>query len=358
MKKFLSLILSLVMVLGVSTVTFADVVADNGDVSSVDLAKIYKLANNGVKNPAETFNFTVTNESVSDSQYTFDGANGSEIMPSISPNTYEISFTEGEAALAGDKNTTAIALPTYNHVGIFTYKITETASNTAGVEYDAKPIYLKVTVTEENGQKVRHVVFHYGTVNGSKTEGITNIYSASSLDIKKEVTGNMGEKDRYFKVDVTLNAPTEITDTATVVKPVKSTISITGGSNSNNPTTVKFADGENTKTITLLLKDDETITLGNLPVGVTYTVKEADYTTDANGKYDKPKYNDVEDTQKQGITGTVDKDNKEVKITNNRGRDVDTGIFVDNLPYIMILAVVVVGGGAFIIKRRMASNNN
>lgn len=332
MKKFLSLILSLVMVLGVSTVTFADTkTITNGGVASINPAKVYKLVNDGVNNPAETFNFQITKVGVTDSQYT------ESDMPMFTQTNYSIQFADGEATLAGDKNTTAsaIALPTYEHVGIFTYMITETAGSTAGVTYDANPLYLKVTVTEENGQKVRYVTYHYGSETGSKTDSITNTYSAGNLAITKNVTGNMGETDRYFKVKVTLTAPTG--------KTVNSNITATGGKYTQ-PVTLSIGENE------LELKHGDRITINNLPYDVTYTVVEDDYTGDDYG-YDAATYNWSDNNKK------VDSALDTVTITNNKGRDVDTGIFVDNLPYIIILAGVAVGMGVFFMKKRTANNN-
>lgn len=328
MKKFLSLILSLVMVLGVSTVTFADTkTITNGGVASINPAKVYKLVNDGVNNPAETFNFQITKVGVTDSQYT------ESDMPMFTQTNYSIQFADGEATLAGDKNTTAsaIALPTYEHVGIFTYMITETAGSTAGVTYDANPLYLKVTVTEENGQKVRYVTYHYGSETGSKTDSITNTYSAGILAITKNVTGNMGETDRYFKVKVTLTAPTG--------KTVNSNITATGGKYTQ-PVTLSIGENE------LELKHGDTITINNIPYDVTYTVVEDSYTADG---YDAAQYSEND--------GIVNSSNETVTITNNKGKDVDTGIFVDNLPYIIILAGVVVGMGVFFMNKRTANNN-
>lgn len=354
MKKLLSLILSLFMVLGVSTVTFA---ADTyTDEASIDFAKIYKLLNDNVDSPDETFNFTIKNYSVTDSQYTIDGSNGTDIMPSIKPNSFSIHFANGEANLVetteengitfvGNKKTANIKLPTYAHVGIFTYEITETAGSTAGVTYDKTPLYLVVTVSQGENGLVRTTALHYGNpIGNNKVDGITNTYSAGSLAITKNVTGNMGEKDRYFEVYVTLNAPTETTeDGKEVVKPVNSIISISGGSYENNPTSITV--GTPTK---FYLKDDETIIIKNIPYDVTYEVEEEDYTGD---NYKEEVYTFSNSDKK------IKSANETVNITNERVTNVDTGILVDNLPYIIILAGVAVGMGVFFMKKRTANNN-
>lgn len=362
MKKLFGLILSLVMVLSMSTIAFAGGTEEiiNGGASTIELGKIYKLLNNGTENPDETFNFTITNHDVSDSYYTDE-----ENIPSFDPASYTISFEKGKANLLestvngvtfrGYKNTTAIPLPTYDKVGIYTYKIEETAGNTAGVDYDASLLYLTVTVTQGDNGLVRTTALHYGTKDGEKTDTFKNTYKAGNLVISKNVTGNMGQRERYFEVKVTLKAPEK--------KTVKSEITISGGSNTANPTNVIFDSAENKKEIILLVKHNDSITLSNIPYGVTYEVNEVDYTTDGyttSYAYDDTySYTAEEGTiaTGQGTTNLSDTAKETVTVTNNKGMEVDTGIFVDNLPYIVILGVVVAGMGAFFIKKRTANNN-
>lgn len=367
MKKIFTFILSLVMVLSMSTVAFADTPIYE-DTEGIPLGKIYKLANDDTNNPnpaespAETFKINIASVSVTDSLYT------DEDMPGFDPNGYTFTFNKGEATYVGDKNTvdlkgendttvieidgeTAIALPEYNHVGIFTYEITEEAGETAGVTYDDRTLYLKVTVVRDNdGELKRQAIVYFETEDGrDKEDSITNTYSAGKLEISKTVTGNMGETDRYFKVTVTLTAPTETNeDGGTVTKPVNSVISISGGSSTDNPTSITVG----TPT-TFYLKHNETITLGNIPYGVTYTVVEDTiYNTDkATYGYDPAAYTWSDNDKK------VDSALDTVTITNNKQKGLETGILVDNLPYIIILAGVVVGMGVFFIKKRTANNN-
>ena len=95
------------------------------------------------------------------------------------------------------------------------------------------------------------------------------------------------------------------------------------------------------------LKHGETITIANLPYGVTYTVVEDDYTTEAKGGYDEASYVWSDETNKK-----IDSETDTVVITNNKGVTVDTGINLDSLPYIMILAVAALGMVGFVAKKR------
>lgn len=85
---------------------------------------------------------------------------------------------------------------------------------------------------------------------------------------------------------------------------------------------------------------------GGTMVKLTYEVVEADYTSEANGKYDAAKY-DFTDTAKK-----IDSATDTVTITNNKGTGVDTGVVLDSLPYILLIAVALVGVVAFTAKKR------
>lgn len=332
MKKLFSILMSFVFVLSLGTVAFAEEVDSitpvvYEDMETVDLAKVYKLINDGYDNPAETFKFTIEKFSVSDSPYTL------ATMPMFDPATFEISFIEGEATIGGDTNTETLNLPDYDYVGIFTYKITETIGDTAGVTYDANPLYLKVTVIEQDG-KVRVVALHYALETGEKMEKLTNTYAAGSLEVSKMVTGNLGDKSKFFEVVVTLFAPTD--------KVVRSTIDISGGSYATNPTEIVIG-----APTSFWLKDGETITFDNLPYGVTYTVVEADYTGEPDYYITTHTFSDPDDKLINSLLDTVE-------IENNKNRTVDTGISLDSLPYVLLIGFAGLGMGVLLFKKRHA----
>ena len=74
---------------------------------------------------------------------------------------------------------------------------------------------------------------------------------------------------------------------------------------------------------------------------------EADYTGD-KGEYDAPEYDYENDDQKISV------DNQLVTIINNKNsNNIDTGINLTTLPYILVFAgVIVIAGAAFITRRR------
>ena len=90
------------------------------------------------------------------------------------------------------------------------------------------------------------------------------------------------------------------------------------------------------------MADGETASLGNIPYGVTYTVAEDDYST--NGYT----------TTMSGNSGEVSKAEQPAAFTNDKNSDnIDTGINLTTLPYILVFAgVIVIAGAAFITRRR------
>lgn len=331
MKKLLALIMALAMVLSLSATAFA--AAANQDAS---FNVIYKLANGGTTSPAETFTFTFSNGIVADAA---EGVSAPAI-PSVT-----VDFAEGDATAAGVTKPVIVPLSriTWPSVGVYTYDVKQTVGTQAGVAYDSKTLKMKVTVALDNDDQY-YVAFVTTTLEDSNKDGQTdfksgsfeNTYSAGSLAVTKNVTGNMGDRNRYFKITVTL--------TGEDGKNHAASYPVTGGSKLVNGT-----DDSSASTISVgtpadfYLKHGETFTIANLPYGVTYTVVEENYSDD--GYTTTTTYSD--DTNKKIDTAT-----DTVTITNNKSATVDTGIALDSLPYVLLLAVSVMGIAAFVMKKR------
>lgn len=334
MKKFMSLLLALLLVASLGSAAFANS-ATYTDMSTVTLTINYNETNDGSTSPAEDLSFTISNTSVTDA------ASGVDTASMPTPTLGTVSYAEGDAGDTYMTKTLTITLPRYTSVGIYTYTITQTAGDKAGVSYWASDIRLVVTVIQDTNGLLRVAAVHTEGGEGGKSDNIINTYSAGSLAVTKTVTGNMGDRDKYFAIKVTL--------TGEDGKTYATSYTVTGGTKLVNGTDDATASTISIGTpATFCLKHGETFTISNLPYGVTYTVTEEDYTAEENGGYDTPAYtySDAETTK------TVDSSSETVGITNNKGAIVDTGISLDSLPYILLLVISLTGAVVFIVKRR------
>ena len=327
MKKLLSVILALVMILSLSTVAFAETTDPSEstvyrDVDTVTLTKEYKLANNGTTSPAETFTFSgLTCTEVKDAGV------GVTVENAPVPTIGSVEYASGEAGSANATRTVTITLPKYEAVGVYTYTFKETDGKTAGVTYRTEDITLVVTVIEQNG-KVRVAAVHTENAGGDKSGKFDNTYSAGSLSVKKIVTGNMGDKEKGFDVTVTFTAPEG--------KTVKEAIKYTVGTEEKSILASDWKQGSASAKITL--KHGQTITFTNIPYGVSYTVVEDTY--------------DDYKTTYEGANGTINSAEATATITNNKGGKVDTGIVLDSMPYVLLLAVAAMGLAVLLTKKR------
>ena len=341
MKKLFALLLAVAMIFSFATVALAV----TADAETITITKWYENPNAAVS-PAETLNFTIVSQSVTDA------AVGINVENMPVPTVASVAFSEGDAGKVVVEGASAdykckkdivVTLPTYTSVGIYTYTINETAGTMAGVTYYTDDITLVVTVIQDTDGKVRVAAVHTEDNIGTdaKNDTFKNTYEAGKLAISKTVTGNLGDQEKEFDVTVTFTAP----EGKTVGAPITyveegETKTIEGGWNTS-------------KTVTIQLKHEETITFQNIPYGVSYEVYEANYSADG---YDAPIYKigsiTIQDYDFVLQGAVMDSAEESVAITNNKETAVDTGITLDAMPYVLILAVAVCGLGLVMTKKR------
>ena len=297
---------------------------------TITITKNYELTNEGTVSPAETFNFTIAANSVTDAAEDVTVAN----MPM--PTIGSVTYVDGEAGSATKSKTVEIRLPDYTSVGIYTYIIKETAGTTAGVTYYGKDILLKVTVIEQGG-KIRVAAVHteegHSGTGDNKKDTFANTYEAGTLNVTKTVAGNLGDQSKMFDFTVTFTKPT--------VKEVKSAINAKVAGTGATDFNVAW-DDKGTYTYTFQLKHGQTASFENLPYGVTYTVTEA-----AADGYT---------TTKAGDSGTISAAEQTAAFTNTKTGEIDTGVTTENLPYVLLIGFVVLAGAALLIKRKAHNN--
>ena len=361
MKKFLSMMLTTILVISMSTVAFAaNVDNSNGnDASATDntvvIKKEYTATGDTAKSPAEIFKFVIKAGEVLDGGVDADG----EVITQAPDATIgTVTYSEGQAGSENAVQEIVVKLPSYEAVGIYYYTITETAGDTAGVTYFDDVITLIVTVTQnEKGQLVFAAVHCESPVSSSyeegstKTDTFTNNYAAGTLEVSKTVTGNMGDTSKYWKFEVTFTAPQDAEGNyLTVGAPI--TINTDELSEGNLTTMTAWKNGKATATV--YVKDGETISFENIPYGVSYEVVEEEankdgYTTtvsevDADGKKTPV-------IEANGVIN-VDGPDDVFAFTNSKTKEVDTGITLDSAPYMMMLIIAAAGIAFFLTKKR------
>lgn len=323
------------------------------DQATAEIKKKYELANKGTS-PAEK----VALVQVGTGSYSIDGqANPTVVAPTLKildgearPNT--VAVIELKAGAAGQAaQVFSIPLPEANSFpkpGVYEYKLREAGENKPGVSYHAGEIVLKVTVVDDGGFK-RIVAVHAeeganGTAAaGTKLDTITNRYTAGELTLKKMVAGTLGDKKKEFSFTVKFTGEKGKT---------YEKIMATGGS-ATGP--LSFTVGESQ---TVKLKHNETLTFSNIPAGVTYEIVETEadgYVTTATNDGKKV---DAVAGGARTLTGKIeaptdgdDGVDDAVIFTNTKDGEVDTGVLLDNAPYVLLLAVAI-GGGALLLKKR------
>lgn len=316
-KRGCTVLLALTLALGMSVSAFA------ADTTDAAVQKIYRAANSGTTSPAETFTFKVDKVSVTDGTKA-DGSPLTEAdMPELTISGAD--YNEGAASDTAVKNLTITPKTNFPNVGVYTYKVTEVAGDTAGVTYDKREMELKATVHYAGDKLVVDYAFRPDGASGTKGKDIENTYSAGALTVGKKVTGNLGDKNKKFDIDVTFTAPAG--------KTVRSTITLSDGT---QILPKEWKDGTVTKTISL--KDSESVEFKNVPYDVTYTVKEHEY-KDYNVGY-------------EGETGKINASKATAGVINNKPGSVDTGVILHSAPYILLLAGVGAAAVAFLILRK------
>lgn len=270
---------------------------------------------------------------------TITDAAAEQLLPTFTANS---SATSQNAAIS-------MQLPAYTKVGLYTYQVKEVDGGTLGMTYDDTTYTLQVRVAnkmvdgkiDSTGAKVCYVTMK---ADGVKESSVKNTYNASNLTISKNVEGNMGDRDKEFDFKVTLKVPAG--------KTLRSTINVPEGS------AITWTD--EVGTVTFKLSHGESFTLMNLPYDIEYTVDEMNGTTALNnGEKINGTYQVSYDGKKAGTIGTGEgkiaptEGVISTEVTNTWGDDtIDTGVILDNAPYMLMLAVVAGGAMMLVIKKR------
>ena len=284
-------------------------------------------------------------------------------VTAVADKTISVSTTDTNVTEAASGETTAtltVTLPDYANVGTYFYKLAQVEGKTAGMTYDTEQLYLMVNVVNKSedlstaGFDYKIALFKADPENltgdalkNAKIDCLTNKYTNGQFTVTKKVKGNMADRNETFNFRVTFeNTNTDKTTIPTMLVDGKAfgTEGIEALTWNNNKATYDFT-----------LKHGVTVTFTNIPSGMKITVTErnSDNTADVadttlNGEYTAA-YNDV---AKTGVTISKEVPSGAAEITNTSTVNPNTGVILDNAPYIALLTIVAAGAVVMIMKKR------
>ena len=358
LKKFFAGVLAAAMMLTVgATAAFATnttesmIVADGNGVANFTLTKKLMVAE-GTAPQKMTFDFTVSGHVADADKGAKAGTVGGEFttQPSVTfektgneqftVNTYSQDFSIDLVKLLGDN---------YNKVGKYAYTISENETKIPGITKDAHTYEMIVTVVNKQKDNLTNETGYGYYVGMYDAEGhkvpavFTNTYNSYSLEVKKTVEGNFGDLGDTFTFYITLGKEDGKDDNYATA-----TVHVSDTSNPANNATWTVGGGQQTVT----LKHGQTITVSNLPVGVTYTVTEKKTNDDSTAWVYTTTGEAVANAENVLPSITAHNNANKVEIVNKHEGTPDMGVVLDNAPYIAMLAIVAIGGVALMLNKR------
>ena len=346
------------------------------EAKNVSLTKVLKV-NKGTAPDNMTFDFKVykgagdvanlTELPTQKKQATF-AANGTVFNTTNGTNgtngTYTATFNMDVAGLVAKEP-----------VGKYTYTIVEQDNSYPGVSASWNTIVMvvsKVNANEENpdGNYKYYVALHKDTESGDKknaTEAFENTYTSNDLTLSKKVHGDFSDLGQEFKFVVEFKTADNV-DASNYKGPMVSEITGDGATIADNGTALNA----NTylslnKPYTVELKSGQSLKLNNLPNGIKYEIYEVGDNDTATNAQNKVTVNGneytvkVTDGDKNGnetalSSGKLINNNVTADVTaafhNTNEAHPDTGVILDNAPYIALLTIVAAGAVFMVIKKR------
>lgn len=261
--------------------------------------------------------------------------------------------------------------------GIYRYIITENSETPeTGITYASSltlDVYVgyeeKDGVISDTTLVVMDYILHDGTFpnpdddelnNGYKGVGFVNQFTSYQLSLSKVVTGNQGDRDKYFIFNVVLekaNPSTKVFLSGSEYEIIETTI----GTYDKSTNTLSLDDGDDgSVSFTCKLKHNGSLIIHGLTSSTIYSIEEEDcssegYTTTVKVDAADPiisNSTDVNSPEDDNMARTMGDSSHTVVFTNTREGTVPTGILLDVAPYIILGGVVIVGFVVLIGSRR------
>lgn len=383
-KKIMAIIMITALIMSIAAISGSAYTAVNGD-ATLSFNK-FLIVDEDARIPAITFDYSIAPGSAIAATASSPAIIAGVGTPTIGSATFATGESTFNTAQTGDavtltngqkyaKKTVTVDFTNvaFNQPGIYRYVITEDTTNTSNkaVSYDTQTTgtsgtrYLDVYVVDNNGTlSVSEYVMHDTAAipnvandadpASDKSSGFVNEITSHELSFGKEVTGNQGSKDKYFKYTLTIsNAQASTTYQVDLTNaegtPVKT--DATKYATMSNPSSVTTGS-HGVVTEYFYLKDGQYITIKGLPEGYLYELSEdsEDYTS-SNGI---AAANNASNTAYSDPVANTTGVNSDVKtgFTNDRSGVIPTGVLLTIAPF----AIGILLFGAliffFIAKRR------
>lgn len=226
---------------------------------------------------------------------------------------------------------------TKNYITGSTVEKTKATIDHTKVEGDLTYVFDGWYPEDANGEAYSSKKINQWNYSPSETEladGTVNFYAhysptTTSIKLKKLVTGSMGDKQKKFRFTISIEKE-------------------------NKNVTFKVGNTSKTGSATVDLANDEESTLTEIPVGADVSIREEDYSGSRyTTSYVIDNGNSVTDrvANMSNIQAKDDVSAHEIVFTNNKEAIPDTGITLDSLPFITLLALSIAGGIFYLICR-------
>ncbi|WP_161979707.1 DUF7601 domain-containing protein [Streptococcus sp. S784/96/1] len=222
--------------------------------------------------------------------------------------------------------------------GVYTFEIKEEQGTDPQITYDKEPLTVTVEIEEDEQYNVlfqKSITYQKGGKTRTDVGLFTNYFSdipivvpKHKLTIKKEVTGDIGDKQKDFTFKLSLK-----------------------DSKGQSLSTVKTdADGklltQASGEFSFSLKHGEHLILVDLPQGYSYEITE-------EGAEDYQVTVDDQPSPDAKAVGTDIKADKEVKFVNHKELVPATGVVSDSAPYLYLLSLCLLPLLIWIVKKRV-----
>lgn len=341
----LALALALAVVLSVTSVFAADEYAPvSGSSDSVKIAKTLDLKGS-TSGPEHTVTFKTTYR-------TSDNPSGQTITGSVPDVAMTFSGDVDEKEAFIDFSKVSFKLP-----GTYRFFVYETGIPTAdGIRRKSgseEYYFIDVHVINTNDQaghsglEVKSYKVYKGSNNSEKADSLLfqNEWNNYRIKVKKNVTGNRGDKTKPFGINVNLenfgsgNKVTVrwVSGTPAVGSNPSSAAKVTAA----NPVTVSGSTST-WSSVNLQLKDGDEVLLEGMMSSMNFYITEGSapgYTVSGTfGAGDKK--------------NVVTENDNEFIVVNHKSGDIPTGIFINNWPYIAVVLIAIAVCVVFIRRRK------